>query len=105
MMTHFLYRSQERAPSEFIKGSRGFRKRLGILVSAQARPLNSPSIAVDYKAAEASPRIDRQFDRRNRARSFRSRVVMTQESLLFSLIAHTQASSIDLIRMVCRMNH
>jgi len=36
MMTHFLYRSQENAPSEFLKGSRGFRKR------------------VDYDAAEAS---------------------------------------------------
>jgi hypothetical protein len=59
-MTHFLFRSQERAPSEFIKGSRGFRKRLGILVTAQTRP---PQFAehscVDYKAAEASPRIDR----------------------------------------------
>src|SRR6267143_1911407 len=38
MMTQFLYRSQQSAPSEFLKGSRRFRKRLSILVSAQARP-------------------------------------------------------------------
>jgi hypothetical protein len=56
MMTHFLYRSQEKEPTEFLQGSRGFRKRLGTLVSLKLvlrQVSDSPSIAVDYEAAEA----------------------------------------------------
>src|SRR5580704_3386149 len=57
MMTHFLCRSQERSPSEFIKASRGLRKRLGDqspLRSVLRQASNSPSIPVDYEAVEAS---------------------------------------------------
>jgi hypothetical protein len=43
MMTHFLYRSQQSAPSELLKGSRGFRKRCGLRRSTSQQSLDRPA--------------------------------------------------------------
>jgi len=44
-MTHFLYRSQQSATSEFLKDSRGFRKRCGLRRSRSHHPsLDRPAL-------------------------------------------------------------
>ena len=74
-MTHFLYRSQQSAPSEAIlDDSRGSGKQLSIpdlsFMDRLGQVSSSLTTAIDYEAAEAShPRIDRQFDTQNRGHS------------------------------------
>src|SRR5438128_9428074 len=43
-MTHFLYRSQQSATSEFLKDSRGFRKRGGLRRSRKPPSLDRPAL-------------------------------------------------------------
>src|SRR5437667_4313930 len=43
-MTHFLYRSQQSATSEFLKDSRGFRKRCGLRRSRSQPSLDRPAL-------------------------------------------------------------